>query len=54
MLNKFISYLKFWKKAPADSSSSFNLKVMHGINRISILLFLFALMVIIFRLVRSL
>ncbi len=54
MLNKFITYLKFWKKAPADTPSSFNLKVMHGINRVSILLFLFALIIIIFRLVRSL
>ncbi len=54
MFNKFLSYLMFWRKQPADSPSSFNLKVMHGINRISIYLFLFAIIVIIVRLVRSL
>jgi hypothetical protein len=43
MFNKFLSYIQFWKKQPhADSSSSFNLRMMHGINRLSILMFLLA------------
>ena len=54
MFKKFMSYVTFWKKQDADSPSSFNLKVMHGINKISILMFLMALIVIIFRVVRSL
>ena len=54
MWQKFISYLSFWKKQQTDTPSSFNLKVMHGINRISIFMFLFAIIVIIYRLVRTL
>ncbi len=54
MFKKFISYVTFWKKQDADSPSSFNLKMMHGINKISILMFLLALIIIIVRVVRSL
>jgi hypothetical protein len=54
MWEKFLSYLQFWKKPNPDSPSSFNLKMMHGINRISIYMFLFAIIVILVRLVRSL
>lgn len=54
MWDKFLSYLLFWKKPNPDTPSSFNLKMMHGINRISIYMFLFALIVILVRLVRSL
>lgn len=46
---KIASYLMFRKQGSGDSNV--NLKLMHGINRISILMFLFALLVIIFRLV---
>jgi len=54
MWQKFVSYLAFWRKPDPDSPSSFNLKIMHGINRVSIFMFLIALLVILFRLVRSL
>jgi len=54
MWAKFWSYLKFWEKASPDSPSSFNLKIMHGINKISILMFVIALFVIIYRLVHGL
>jgi hypothetical protein len=53
ILKKFISYIAFWKKAESDDKTNLNLKVMHGINKISILLFLMALTVIIVRLLRS-
>lgn len=44
MIEKFLSYLLFWKKSKATgSSASFNLRMMHGINRISILMFVLAL-----------
>jgi hypothetical protein len=51
-LTKIGSYIAFWKKQPTDEPSSFNLKMMHGINRISILMFLFALIVMIYRYTR--
>ncbi|MDZ4668005.1 MAG: DUF6728 family protein [bacterium] len=54
MWHKFLIYLMFWKKQETDTPSSFNLKVMHGINRISIFIFLFAIIVILVRLVRGL
>lgn len=46
---KIASYLSFRKQNSGENNV--NLKLMHGINRISILMFLFALLVIIFRLV---
>lgn len=52
MWKKILNYIAFWKKTETDNPSSFNLKVMHGINRISILMFIIAIIVIIFRLVR--
>lgn len=39
----------FFRKKDPDRPSSFNLKVMHGINKISIIMFLIALTVIIVR-----
>lgn len=54
MWKKIGYYIAFWRKPDPDSPSSFNLKIMHGINRISILMFIFALAVIIYRLVRTL
>lgn len=51
MIKKFLGYLLFWKKnEEADIPSTFNLKIMHGINRISILMFLVAVIVMIIRL----
>ncbi|MFN4083390.1 MAG: DUF6728 family protein [Bacteroidia bacterium] len=49
MIKKFIQYLTFWRKNDTDTSSSINLRIMHGINRISILMFLFAMIVLIIR-----
>lgn len=39
----------FFRKKDPDRPSSFNLKVMHGINKISIIMFLIALTVMIIR-----
>lgn len=49
LLQKFLSYITFWKKRPADDASSFNLRMMHGINRISILMFILAVIVMLVR-----
>jgi hypothetical protein len=44
-VNEMFSYfIRVFKKDP-NSKANFNLKVMHGINRISILMFLFAFIV---------
>jgi hypothetical protein len=48
MWRKFLSYITFWKKSQ-NKTDSFNLRVMHGINRISILMFLVAMIVLIIR-----
>lgn len=52
IIKKFISYLTFWKKTDMSDSTSINLRMMHGINKISIIMFLIALVVMIVRLVR--
>lgn len=49
MLQKFIGYLKFWEKDKDVDSNNFNLKVMHGINKISIFIFLIAVIIIIIK-----
>lgn len=49
MLEKFLSYIAFWKKRPAGEKVSLNLRMMHGINRISILLFILAVIFMIFK-----
>ena len=50
MIKKFLSYILFWKKTPeTDNTSNFNLKVMHGINKISIFMFLLAVILLIVR-----
>ncbi|MEH0155797.1 DUF6728 family protein [Limibacter armeniacum] len=41
----------FFRKKDPNRKTNFNLKVMHGINKISIILFLIALVVIITRLI---
>lgn len=43
IFRKIWDYLRFKKQSNADSSSY--VKVMHGINRISIYMFLFAIIV---------
>jgi hypothetical protein len=52
IIKKFISYLTFWKKAGDTEPQSVNLKMMHGINKISIIMFVIAIIVMIVRLVR--
>ena len=47
---QFQEYL-FLKKRDPDAPNSFNLRAMHGINRISLLMFLFCILVIIYRLI---
>lgn len=48
VLNKIWSYITFRK--PAEGApSSFNLRVMHGINKISILMFLAGILFLIIR-----
>ncbi len=49
---KFLSYLLFWKKQPDPEGhkQSTYLKMMHGINKLSILMFLIAMCVLIYKL----
>lgn len=49
---KFLSYLLFWKKQqdPGGEPQSSYLKMMHGINKLSILMFIICICVIIYRL----
>ncbi|MHB1277158.1 MAG: DUF6728 family protein [Bacteroidia bacterium] len=51
IFKKFLSYLLFWKKQPdpTEEEQSSYLKMMHGINKLSILLFIFCICVIIYR-----
>ncbi|MVM41577.1 hypothetical protein GO730_34345 [Spirosoma sp. HMF3257] len=54
-MNKFIDYLKIgpvfayfirvFRKPDPNNPTSVNLRMMHGINRISIIMFLFAIIV---------
>lgn len=39
----------YFRKKDPERKTNFNLKVMHGINRIAIIMFLIALIVLIFR-----
>ena len=48
---KIISYITFKKQdGPANGSNGFNLKAMHTINKISILMFIFGLAVLAYKL----
>ncbi|MFI5221293.1 MAG: DUF6728 family protein [Bacteroidia bacterium] len=49
LFQKFLFYIRFWRKRGADEPTSVYLKMMHGMNRISILLFIVAVIVIIVR-----
>ncbi len=51
ILKQIGQYLYLVKKNPNDKSTQW-MKYMHGINRISILLFLFAMIVLAIRLLR--
>ena len=48
MLQQILRYFYLVKKDPNQVSNT-NTKLMHGMNRISIFMFLFALIVIIYR-----
>lgn len=59
-MSKFGNFFKmgdvfgyFFRKHDPDRPNNFNLRMMHGINRISMLMFLFCTMVICFRLIPS-
>lgn len=45
----FSYFIRVFKKSAPDAPNSFNLRVMHGINRISIVMFLICLIVMIIR-----
>jgi len=45
----FYYFVRVFKKPNPNDPSSFNLRMMHGINRISIIMFLFCLIVMIAR-----
>ncbi len=45
----FSYFIRVFRKPEPGAPTSFNLKMMHGINRISIIMFLFCLIVMIIR-----
>ena len=47
---QFQEYL-FLKKKDPNAPTNFNIRAMHGINRISLFMFLFCILVIIYRLI---
>ena len=52
MLKKFLYYmnpLTLFKKPDESEKANFNLRFMHGINRISIFMFLLCLLILFFR-----
>lgn len=49
VLNKILGYINIFKKRDPDAPTSLNLKFMHGINRISILMFIAAVIFLIIR-----
>ena len=46
---KILGYITFKKRDPNDPSN-FNLKMMHGINKVSIIMFLIGVIVLIIKL----
>jgi hypothetical protein len=45
----FSYFIRVFKKRDTNAPNSFNLRVMHGINRISIVMFVFCVIVMIIR-----
>ncbi len=45
----FSYFTRIFKKSDPNKPTNFNLRMMHGINKISILMFLFALIVMLTR-----
>ena len=54
ILKKILSYLSFKKKAPEEGEEkpNFNLRMMHGINRISIIMFLIGIIFVILKIIK--
>jgi hypothetical protein len=52
MFKKIWSYLTFKKQPEFEQADKSYLKMMHGINRISILMFLIGMVVVIIKIVR--
>lgn len=53
VLNKIISYLTFKKQLDQGEKPNFNLKMMHGMNRISILMFFIAIVAMVIRIIKG-
>jgi len=53
MWQKFLSYIFFWRKGQ-NKTDNFYLKMMHGINRISIWMFIIAMVILAVKLLRGL
>jgi len=53
IFKKIMSYLTFKKQVEQGQKASFNLRAMHGMNRISILIFFVAIIIMIVRIVKS-
>lgn len=52
-MKQIVSYfIQVFKPNGPHKTNNFNLKVMHGINKISILMFLFCLLVMLYRALR--
>ena len=49
VLKKMVNYVNPWAKKDPNAPDSINLKFMHGMNRISILMFLGCLVLLIVR-----
>ena len=54
IFKKIVSYLQFKKqKAPdGQDKNNFNLRMMHGINRISIIMFLIGLIFVLIKIIK--
>lgn len=53
IMKQIVSYfIQVFKPNGPHKTNNFNLKVMHGINKISILMFLFCLLVMLYRALR--
>jgi hypothetical protein len=53
IFKKIMSYLTFKKQVEQGQKASFNLRAMHGMNRISILMFFVAIIVMIIKIIKS-
>jgi hypothetical protein len=51
ILKKFASYLTFKKSDKEQEKQNFNLRMMHGINKISILMFLIGMIFLAIKLI---